>query len=151
MEDCVLPVEARKVVTERRRTGDGLIRAGRFATESATDMHVWATVGIRLRFGQHPKSLFDKHKAFIHKYLQTTASNCRSEGLVVGGQRVQVEPITKNVSGRGFIRDDCPRPGPSGCLGGQRLTAESRVAMVVAIIGWDVCACQAAVGPPCSG
>lgn len=58
----------------------GLIRAGRFATESATDMRVYATVRLRLRFGQHPKSLFYKHKAFIHKYLQTASSNCRSEG-----------------------------------------------------------------------
>jgi hypothetical protein len=25
---------------------------------------------LRLGFGQHPKSLFGKYKAFIHKYLQ---------------------------------------------------------------------------------
>lgn len=43
----------------------------RFATVFATDMHVWATVGLRLRLGQHHKSLFDKHKRFLEKHLQT--------------------------------------------------------------------------------
>jgi len=43
----------------------------RFATASATDMLVWATVGLRLRFGQHHKSLFDKYKCFIDNGLQT--------------------------------------------------------------------------------
>ncbi len=67
MRVSVIPRNHRAtMLTEHQRTGDGLIRAGRFATESATDMRIWATFRLRLRFGQHPKSLFDKHKAFIH-------------------------------------------------------------------------------------
>jgi hypothetical protein len=43
----------------------------RFATAFATDMRVWATVGLRLRFGQHHKSLIDKHKCFLNNSLQS--------------------------------------------------------------------------------
>ena len=50
----------------------GSIRTDRFATLSATAARLWASAGLRLRFGQHPKSLFDKHKPFIHKHLQAT-------------------------------------------------------------------------------
>jgi len=43
----------------------------RFATEFATEAHVWRSVGARLRLGQLHKSLIDKHKPFIHNSLQT--------------------------------------------------------------------------------
>jgi hypothetical protein len=57
---------------------EGAIRAGRSATRSATAARLWATVGLRLRLGRHPKSLFDKHKAFIHKYLQRPQTDWKS-------------------------------------------------------------------------
>ena len=47
----------------------------RSATEFATEAHVWRTVGSRLHLGQPHKSLFDKHKSFVHNSLQTAASD----------------------------------------------------------------------------
>jgi hypothetical protein len=43
----------------------------RFATEFATEAHVWRSVGARLHLGQLHKYLFDKYKPFIHSSLQT--------------------------------------------------------------------------------
>jgi len=43
----------------------------RFATEFATEAHVWRSVGARLHLGQLHKSLIDKYKSFIHNSLQT--------------------------------------------------------------------------------
>ncbi len=47
----------------------------RFATEFATQAHVWRSVGARLHLGQLHKLLFDKHKPFIHSSLQTAHSD----------------------------------------------------------------------------
>jgi len=58
----------------------------RFATAFATDLHVQASVTLRLRFGQHHKSLFDKNKPFIHKHLQNLDLNYLLEGLFLQTQ-----------------------------------------------------------------
>jgi len=51
----------------------------RFATEFATDAHVWRSVGARLRLGQLHKSLFDSYKPFVHNHLQTAYSYSMDE------------------------------------------------------------------------
>jgi len=43
----------------------------RFATEFATQAHVWRSVGARSHLGQLHKSFIDKYKPFIHNSLQT--------------------------------------------------------------------------------
>ena len=47
----------------------------RFATEFATDAHVWRSVSARLRLGQLHKSLIGKYKSFVHNHLQTMRSS----------------------------------------------------------------------------
>jgi hypothetical protein len=48
----------------------GLIRADRFAALFAAAARLWATVGLRLRFGQPTGSEFHVYKPLIHKHLQ---------------------------------------------------------------------------------
>ncbi len=63
---------AQKSIYARRKYAQLWINLSlRFATEFATEAHVWRSVGARLRLGQLHKSLFYKYKPFIHKCLQT--------------------------------------------------------------------------------
>jgi len=59
----------------------------RIATESATQAHVWRSVGARLHLGQLHKSLIDKRKGFTHISLQTAHSDQISDAdkLIFGG------------------------------------------------------------------
>jgi len=54
----------------------------RFATEFATQAHVWRSVGARLHLGQPHKFLFDSYKPFIHNSLQTAHTDQISVGFL---------------------------------------------------------------------
>jgi hypothetical protein len=47
----------------------------RFAAQSATEVHLWHSVGALLHLGQPHKSLYDKHKPFVHSSSQTAHSD----------------------------------------------------------------------------
>jgi len=76
----------------------------RFATEFATDAHAWRSVGARLRLGQLHKSLFDKHKPFIHNSLQTAHSDQISDAPAL--------PRIPGFEVRGFMIFACDRLTP---------------------------------------
>ena len=94
--------------------------AKRFATEFATEVLVWASLRLRLRFGLPHKSLFCSYKPFIHKHLQSDVSDFESEGcrfescrarwnrgswIAVGGWLsviVRCDTLFCALTGRGF-------------------------------------------------
>ena len=43
------------------------------AMKIAMEVYVWPSVGLRLAFGQHHKSLFDSYKALYYNYLGASA------------------------------------------------------------------------------
>ena len=54
---------------------DGPTLAVRRAARRATAALVWRSVGLRLRFGQHHKSLLHSRKPFCHNQLQQAPSD----------------------------------------------------------------------------
>ena len=59
-----------------------LVRASEVAMKFAIDLHFRPTIGLRLPFGRHHKSLFRNYKPFHINYLQTLfwIANPLSEG-----------------------------------------------------------------------
>ncbi|MCJ7806161.1 MAG: hypothetical protein MUP57_01260 [Clostridia bacterium] len=75
----ILVFDFERFIGERWRNERNMMKkvnpSRRFPTQFATDMHVYATVGLRLRFGQHHKSIFYSHKQFIDNRLQMRISD----------------------------------------------------------------------------